>query len=682
MTSTNLQSKRNEHGASLILLVSIVGLAFIVTIGAFLAAASVERNTVRFTSAKMDVANREDVLMRAILQQTATAIFTTDSTGKSPTWNTIMNNAVDAVDAVNDPTKYVDTAELTALGIDAIDPKVISANTGDTNNSANPLDIFNGYQTEVPFGGTSGPGLANDVSLDPKYTQAQRAVDPPLMIWSGDLALSSTTALTTPQELFFGSRYTPLSLPSGTPLSASYRWAQLPYSAIRFGYKPSRSPFVARRIWWRIPLAYTQKPVNGIDLINRYPTVPTNYVLSVYEIPSQLPISGNANLQIGAWGNGSTVAITGSIYGGKIQLYGGTYNSVSSQQQVNVVNPATVGGVAYSESTDSAFDQPGTQPGTREQIASTQPGGVAAPVSVAGNDGKVLIVPVLPFGIDGRPSANEFYNAAPGAPTNWDLYARPYYKCRIRVILNDTANPATVTINYQPDTANPPQPDQILGFKDPLPYSTGSFSATAASTNGNDPASRYGINYTNNILVVDVFKMVQALGKDSGTSPAQLYSIYFSTTNSSVAIRDTRDLSAFTSGLSIVTNQTLYLLDAFNQGTQQPPTRTQQPPTSIYAPHIRYGIRDGTSTVSPQVKLTGQMAMVVPTPSPNQSPTPMNPLSFTSGDTSPVPSSNITAVLSEVTDPTPWSSTTSPTTGLPPITALNLLFTIEKEQIN
>src|SRR5689334_8186165 len=112
MTSTNLQSKRSEHGASLILLVSIIGLAFIVTVGAFLAAASVGRNTVRFTSAKMDVANREDVLMRAILQQTATAMFTADK------WNTIMTNAVDAVDAVNNPTNYVDTAELTTLGID------------------------------------------------------------------------------------------------------------------------------------------------------------------------------------------------------------------------------------------------------------------------------------------------------------------------------------------------------------------------------------------------------------------------------------------------------------------------------------------------------------------------------------------------------------------------------------
>jgi len=491
------------------------------------------------------------------------------------------------------------------------------------------------------------------------------------MNWSGNTTLSSANASTTPQEFFLGSLNT-----AGTPptQSSGNRWAQLTYPNIRFGYKQlgtqPENLFVARRVWWRIPVVYqtAQQTVEDQAGVNRYPSAPANYVLSVYEIPSQLPISGNANLQIGAdsggtaWGN--NISVTGSISGNQIQLSGGTYSGVSSRQQVNVVNPATVGGVAYS---DSAFDQPGT----REQMALTQTPGAAAPVSVAGNDGKVLLVPVMP--------GNDFYMAAPGAPTHWDLYARPYYKCRIRVIISGTnstiiyspnqtpttntaAGAITVQIIVLPDPSS--RPDRILGFPDSAATTNQTFTQTSIAAGGL-PAY---MNYTStgagdrNILVIDVRNMVNALG-----SPAQLYSIYIGSnpttepdtpstaSDPGVAITDTNDLHTFTSGLSIVTNQTLYLLDEFNQ--------VAPVPTSLYAPQIRYGI----SAINLQVNLTGQVA-VVGAPGP----TPVNPLSFTSGNGGSIGSSNTTATLTEVTDPT----------KVPPITALNLLFTIEKERTN
>jgi len=653
MTGTNLQRKRSEHGASLILLVSIIGLAFIVTVAAFLVAASTGQDTARFASAKVDIATREDALMREILQQTATGMLpgTNGGTSSILNWTAIMTDAANNLRA----TSYVDPAELAALpGLTG----VIPANTGDT--AGTLLGIFQGYNQEVPYGGTSG--LANVVS------PYNATVQPPLMNWSGNATLSSATALTTPQEFFLGSQYTAGVTASVTKLSASNRWGQIIYPAIRFGYKQPGNQFVARRVWWRIPVVYqtAQQTVEDQVGVDRYKSAPANYVLSVYEIPSQLPISGNANLQIGAdtsgtaWGSGITV--TGSIYGDQIQLYGGTYSGVSSRQHLNVVNPATVGGVAYSDSTDSTFDQPGT----REQMALTQTPGAAAPVSVAGNDGKVLLVPVMP--------GNDFYMAAPGTPTHWDLYARPYYKCRIRVIIsgtkptiiyspnqtpttNTTAGAITVQIIVLSDPSS--SPDQILGFPDSAATTT-TFTQTSIATGGLPPY----MNYTStaagdrNILAIDVVNMVKALG--SGL-PAQLYSIYIGSnpttaSDPGIAITDTHDLSTFTSGLSIVTNQTLYLLDAFNQGTTQPPT-------SLYAPQVRYGI----SAINSEVNLTGQVA-VVATPAP----TPVNPLSFKSGNGSSIGSSSTTATLSEVTDPT----------QIPPITALNLLFTIEKERTN
>src|SRR6478735_7808968 len=121
MTGTNLPQRRNEHGASLIMLVSIIGLAFIVTVAAFLVSASNGQNTARLASAKVDIANREDVLMRIILQQTATGMLSGNdgiSTATPAPWNYIMTTAVNQLRATN----YVDPVKLTTLGLSGVIP--------------------------------------------------------------------------------------------------------------------------------------------------------------------------------------------------------------------------------------------------------------------------------------------------------------------------------------------------------------------------------------------------------------------------------------------------------------------------------------------------------------------------------------------------------------------------------
>ena len=177
MTGMHFQRKRSERGASLIMLVSIIGLAFIVTVAGFLVAASDSQDTARLASAKVDIATREDALMREILQQTATGMLpgTDGFTGPILTWTQIMTNAVNNLHA----TSYVDPAELAALqAAGAIPANVTLANTGDTGGTL--LGIFQGYNNEVPYGGTSG--LANLVPVN----AALAAVEPPLMNWSAE----------------------------------------------------------------------------------------------------------------------------------------------------------------------------------------------------------------------------------------------------------------------------------------------------------------------------------------------------------------------------------------------------------------------------------------------------------------------------------------------------------------
>src|ERR1700722_4193433 len=122
----HFQRKRSERGASLIMLVSIIGLAFIVTVAGFLVAASDSQDTAKLASAKVDIATREDALMREILQQTATGMLpgTDGVTGPNLTWTQIMTRAANNLGAV----RFGGPAEVAALGLAG----VIPANSGDT----------------------------------------------------------------------------------------------------------------------------------------------------------------------------------------------------------------------------------------------------------------------------------------------------------------------------------------------------------------------------------------------------------------------------------------------------------------------------------------------------------------------------------------------------------------------
>jgi len=138
--NTPLRQKRSESGEALVLTIAVIGLALIVTAAAFLLAARTGQDTERVASAKVDVATREDTLMRAILQQTATGMFPSNGlTGPSLDWTTIMTNAVNQVKA----TTYVDPSEAANL----LGPGVIPANMGDPDDGSSPLSIFTGIPT-------------------------------------------------------------------------------------------------------------------------------------------------------------------------------------------------------------------------------------------------------------------------------------------------------------------------------------------------------------------------------------------------------------------------------------------------------------------------------------------------------------------------------------------------------
>ena len=91
----------------------------------------------------------------------------------------------------------------------------------------------------------------------------------------------------------------------------------IPYPNIRFGYAAPGEPFVAKRNWWAFTVNYG----------NSRGTVERHYVLSLYEVPSQMPIETAAFAEIGkhqdgtAW-NADTVNIQGSVYAERMSVAG------------------------------------------------------------------------------------------------------------------------------------------------------------------------------------------------------------------------------------------------------------------------------------------------------------------------------------------------------------------------
>lgn len=201
------------------------------------------QDTERVALAKVDIATREDTLMRSILQQTATGIFPANiATGTGLNWRSIMTNALNQVAA----TSYVDPNEVATLNLGQ---GVIPANMGDPDDGSSALAIVQGYDSNgTPLGGTTGVANLVGSSSGAPYNST---VEPPEVVWVSNPNISATTAVTNPQQFLLGSQMS--STGTATSISPSGRWGIVLYPNIRFGFMRPDDNMIARRVWWRVP---------------------------------------------------------------------------------------------------------------------------------------------------------------------------------------------------------------------------------------------------------------------------------------------------------------------------------------------------------------------------------------------------------------------------------------------
>ena len=228
----------------------------------------------------------------------------------------------------------------------------------------------------------------------------------------------------------------------------------LPYPAINFGYAKPGDPFVAKRNWWAfsVDVADHDNDRTTAVLSRR------NFVLSIYEIPSQLSISAASFMSLGQYASGSAwqnVNIDGGMFVGKATVEGNTaIKSLAIRRSMTVSSGTTIGGESFAASPFA--------PGVREAYQVTK--GEFFPVSLASESGRATFVPIsrgAQFFDRFDPTENDriettgarnHFGSNVLSTTTWNNYSIGAQQCAMRVDINkvkSATDPTPTELRFQ-----------------------------------------------------------------------------------------------------------------------------------------------------------------------------------------------------------------------------------------
>lgn len=247
------------------------------------------------------------------------------------------------------------------------------------------------------------------------------------------------------------------------------KFNRLRYPDINFGYARPGEAFVAKRNWWAFSMdvGNSRRDATGLRRPRR------NFVLSIYEIPSQLSISAPSHMALGSFAGGAAwldaYNIDGGVSVGQADLTGNRVGSLALRRGMNMAAGSAVG--ELHAPTPLA---PGTPfaPGTREQfrmdparaipvaLANRRTLGAFFPVSLASESGRAAFIPISRNAaffdrfntLDGENDPIELvppFDHLPTAPalssTSWNNYSVGAQQCAMRVDVTAVTGPADPT---------------------------------------------------------------------------------------------------------------------------------------------------------------------------------------------------------------------------------------------
>lgn len=499
----------------------------------------------------------------------------------------------------------------------------------------------------------------------------------------------------------------------------------IPYPQIDFGYAEPGEMFVAKRNWW----AFNMNLANHDDSITNLARFNRTFVLSLYEIPSQLPISGSSFMALGEHQNGQAwenVTISGNVFAGKAIVEGSTsLTSLASRRGFELSGDSTIGGQSF---TGSPF-----APGVRETFRLTE--GEFFPVSLASESGKAAFIPIN-RGADFFDRFAHSNETATISPTTWNNYSVGALQCAMRLDITKAASssdptPTELTFSYLKngsrqtlvlplnlgiETGLPPgylpaaPENQSAFFATPVDvaYGANGFYYYKASVSGSvtfdndsfgDPlvgTFKYGFyrprypfevkSLPSGRICVAVYPerfkdFMNLIGADSlavnhslainvdykTSSTLTKPSIPSTSSDYGVILQECANLTTFTKGFSVVTNLILHIGDDFNVVPTTPPAGYTPPVgTSFYPPSSLFAPEKRYGVGLDPFEVV--FSGQVGSVASEDITVPIRPLETRISSGTSMSSSNITMNLSMISHPA----------ELPPITMKNWLIVIEE----
>ncbi len=371
------------------------------------------------TQIRVDYADKEDEILRAIVNITPNrAIRAMKGQSSSSTvrsnplrWQAIFSDAIDQANARTSISATL-TNNLNANG-------VITGNAGDS-----ALGDLNSLVDAIePEPGYMSHGMNRSLGA---------GFPPPLEGPSEVAALDRIYPIISSSKVYgnLAAAHTPEAGGPTLPVATYASVNKIRYPDIRFGYSAPGQPFVAKRNWWAFSLQLGENDQLLRSFSRGDGSVgERDFILSIYEIPSQLAISAEAFASVGAHADGTAWAnanIEGGIYTTRGEIKSGFHlDRLSGRRKLTLSEGASVGENAV---TGDAF-----APGARE-LYEVNNNDAFVPVSLASEAGRAAFIPINRrdeffdrFGAEAADESNTL------SPTTWNDYSIGARQCAMRL---------------------------------------------------------------------------------------------------------------------------------------------------------------------------------------------------------------------------------------------------------
>lgn len=644
MTRTRTRQDRLRRGFAALPMVATFALLMLLGVAMVFRTSLVRRDQAAKAQLRQDYREREEAVLRSLVavfpKKAIACMKAGHAAGQNHTWQAIFDEALRTATV----DKSLPDGAVAAMGLGNVRRGDVGDHTAAE--AAGWITSLTGTPGAVTPGTTTFASVFQGAPFAGKV--------PPLLQTPAGLANEDATRPIVSLDKLYNTQ-SPGLLADVTKYP---RYNLIPYPNIRFGYASPGAPFVAKRNWWAFTVRYGKKVGQA-----------KNYILSLYEVPSQLPIEAGTFAEIGRHEDGTTwgagITIDGGVYADSLRM-NGTHGAsrASGRRSIDMEGDTQFNGKVVGDDFDQA--------GVRERMQA-ELGTHALPVALSANSGRVVFFPI--------PTGTAFLSRPEGTPTVWDNYVGGARGCTVTVealsmVSIEDQTPVALRVRFQNTSGTITEvilrrgqnwPNMLEDGGDAMPFQT-------------------ELTNTNRSCVTFYPALVDAwLQAKGGASVAVNHSFHFSTVPTAdpltvrpqssppsavdmcVIVRKGQNLTAFTKGLSLVAPLRVYIGDDLNAvpaaappaGSGLAADAVYYPPMSIFAAEMRVG----TTPFLRPFEHHGQMGSLL-----SGSSGAWRPLDMKSGADEIVHSDSIQADLAPLRSPA----------ELPPIHQMNWLVVIEE----